>query len=130
MIILRLLVLALLPALSPGADPAAGKPFDFEQYRLGVEAATRDLEAGRVRYDVVRQGLVVDPELQRMAKQKLGIEVIFHGCVMPENQAHHLGYHGTVVAFLKFRHHHDPVEKLKAELLGDLKPREESSAER
>ena len=86
------------------------------EFKKGVMKAEGELEKGEIRYEILGQPGAIDQKLKVLAKEKLGVELVFLGCIAPLNQDFHRGHQDTVKAFLFKKHGHDPVTTLEASL--------------
>lgn len=86
------------------------------QFDKGTAKAKEELAKKVIRYEIAGQPRFTDVKLKKLAKEKLGVEVVLLGCTGAPNREFHRGYQKTVKAFLLEKHGHDPVLKLEKEL--------------
>ena len=104
------------PQLGKPSSQPAQRQADPNEVEAGRAAARADLEKKLIRYDIVGQPSVIDPELKRLAASKYNISVTFHGCVAGPRVDYVRAYLDVVIAHLKALHGYDPVVKLEKEL--------------
>ena len=104
------------PQLSEPSSTPALRQADPKEVEAGRAAARADLEKKLIRYDIVGQPSMIDPELKRLAASKFNISVTFHGCVAGPRVDYDRAYLDVVIAHLKALHGYDPVVKLEKEL--------------
>lgn len=104
------------PLLGQPRSLPAQRQADPKEVDAGRAAARADLEKKLIRYDIVGQPSMIDPELKRLAASKHNISVTFHGCVAGPRVDYDRAYLDVVTAHLKALHGYDPVVKLEKEL--------------
>ena len=104
------------PQLSEPSSQPAQRQADPKEVEAGRAAARADLEKKLIRYDIVGQPSMIDPELKRLAASKFNISVTFHGCVAGPRVDYDRAYLDVVIGHLKALHGYDPVVKLEKEL--------------
>lgn len=86
------------------------------EFQKGAAKAKEELAKGVIRYEIVGQPRLTDLKLKKLAKEKLGIEVVLLGCMGSPNVKFHEGHQNVVKAHLLKKHGHDPVLKLEKTL--------------
>lgn len=113
---ITLLLAVALTCLATSADNPEKPNLDLAEYKAGVDAAIEDLSNSIIKYGIVGQPRLSDVKLKAEAKEKLGVEVILHGCIRDPRIDYDEGYKNTVVAFLKKKHGYDPIIALEKKL--------------
>ncbi len=103
------------PPSEPASQPAP-RQVDQKEVEAGRAAAQADIGKKLIRYDIVGQPSMIDPELKRLAASKYNITVTFHGCCAGPRIDYDRAYLDMVIAHLKALHGFDPVAKLDKEL--------------
>jgi hypothetical protein len=103
------------PTSEPASQPAP-RQIDQKEVEAGRAAARADIGKKLIRYDIVGQPSMIDPELQRLAASKYNISVTFHGCCAGPRIDYDRAYLEVVIAHLKALYGFDPVAKLEKEL--------------
>ncbi|MEQ1824069.1 MAG: hypothetical protein ABL949_16285 [Fimbriimonadaceae bacterium] len=103
------------PPSEAGSQPAP-RQVDQKEVEAGRAAARADIGKKLIRYDVVGQPSMIDPELKRLAVSKYNISVTFHGCCPGPRIDYDCAYLDVVIAHLKALYGFDPVAKLEKEL--------------
>lgn len=103
------------PTTESGTQPAQ-RQVDQKEVEAGRAAAQADINKKLIRYDIVGQPSMIDPELKRIAESKYNISVTFHGCIPGPRIDFDRAYLDVVIAHLKALHGFDPVAKLEKEL--------------
>ncbi|MFM2171502.1 MAG: hypothetical protein RI957_1731 [Verrucomicrobiota bacterium] len=103
------------PPSESAAQPAP-RQVDQKEVEAGRAAAQADIRKKLIRYDIVGQPSMIDPELKRLAASKYNISVTFHGCCAGPRIDFDRAYLEVVIAHLKTLHGFDPVAKLEKDL--------------
>gem|GEM_PF-2656576 len=98
------------------SDPTSMRKVDNKEYTLGVNQATMDLKGGLITYKIIGQPRMIDSKLKRLAKEKYGVTVVFHGCCAGPRIDYDEGYLATVRAYLTKKYKADPIPELEKEL--------------
>ncbi len=101
---------------SESTSQPAPRQVDQKEVEAGRAAARADIGKKLLRYEIVGQPSMIDPELKRLAANKYNITVIFHGCSAGPRIDYDRAYFDEVISHLETQYGFDPVAKLEREL--------------